>query len=249
MQLSQRLRSRLGLVCILLLSLGLIYFVSDIQSENQSLKRKLAAAESAIQRYSAASAGADLSSSETPTIPFLQTSDHLLGPATAPVVLIEYSDLECPFCKQFHTIVQELKKEYGDKLVVAWRQFPLPSHANAKMEAEVSECVALAQDNAAFWQFVDATFAATSSTGTSISREQAIQLGVSVGSNQTTLETCVTNDQTVPRVLREIQEGQAAGLRGTPSVFIMNRDGAHVQGTVGVLTLEEYRTMINTALQ
>jgi protein-disulfide isomerase len=82
--------------------------------------------------------------------------DHIKGDISAPVKIVEYSDLECPFCKRFHATMQEVVKSYDGKVAWVFRQFPLAQlHPKAVKEAEAAECVASLGGNAAFWKFID----------------------------------------------------------------------------------------------
>lgn len=86
-------------------------------------------------------------------------TDHILGDINAPVKVVLYSDLECPFCKSFHQTMQEImKSSYGTDKQVAWvfRNFPLKQlHSKAPKEAEALECAAELGGNDAFWKFLD----------------------------------------------------------------------------------------------
>lgn len=95
-----------------------------------------------------------------PDVPALSDSDHIRGLADAPVVLIEYSDLECPFCQRFHPVVSQALTKYGNQLAWAYRHLPLESiHPSARPLAEGSECAAQMGGNEKFWEFVDYVFA------------------------------------------------------------------------------------------
>ena len=92
-------------------------------------------------------------------IPAVSDQDHILGNLNAPVKLIEYSDLQCPFCGRFHPTMQRVVKEYGDQVAWVYRHFPLESiHPNARPLANASECAANLGGNDSFWKFVDAVF-------------------------------------------------------------------------------------------
>jgi protein-disulfide isomerase len=85
-------------------------------------------------------------------------ADHIRGDINAPVKIVEFSDIDCPFCKRFHSTMQEVMKTYGDSGKVAWvyRHFPLTQlHPDAANKAEASECVAELGGNDKFWAFVD----------------------------------------------------------------------------------------------
>ena len=92
-------------------------------------------------------------------IPAVSEQDHILGSLDAPVKLVEYSDLQCPFCGRFHPTMQRVAKEYGDQVAWVYRHFPLESiHPNARPLANASECAANLGGNDSFWKFVDAVF-------------------------------------------------------------------------------------------
>lgn len=93
-------------------------------------------------------------------------SDHVRGNPNADIVIVEYSDTECPFCKQFHETMKRIMDEYGADGKVAWvyRHFPIPSlHPKAPKEAEALECAAEQGGNEVFWKYTDMLYAATQS--------------------------------------------------------------------------------------
>ena len=92
--------------------------------------------------------------------------DHILGDKGAEVTLIEFSDYECPYCKQFNGVPQEVVKRLGSRVNFVWRHFPLDFHnPMAHREADAAECVAKQGGNDAFWKFTDAVMARTGSNG------------------------------------------------------------------------------------
>ncbi|OGC47664.1 hypothetical protein A2886_02700 [candidate division WWE3 bacterium RIFCSPHIGHO2_01_FULL_42_13] len=89
----------------------------------------------------------------------ISPDEHVRGSANANIVLVEYSDFECPFCQQFHPTVKQAMENYGDKFAWVYRQFPLESiHPSARGAAAASECVAQEGGNDAFWDYADALF-------------------------------------------------------------------------------------------
>lgn len=92
------------------------------------------------------------------TLPPLTASDHVLGDVNAPVTVIEYSDLECPFCIRFHDTQETIMKEYAGKIKWVHRHFPLNFHASAKPYAYAAECANEVGGNDAFWKMVDYIF-------------------------------------------------------------------------------------------
>lgn len=85
-------------------------------------------------------------------------TDHIKGDKDASITIIEYSDMECPYCQRFHPTMQQVINDYGDKVNWVYRHFPLTSiHPNAMNLALSSECVAELEGNDKFWEFVDST--------------------------------------------------------------------------------------------
>ena len=95
----------------------------------------------------------------TPTaaVPPVTSDDHVKGPASAKVTLIEYSDFECPYCLSHKSTIDQIIQNYGDKVRFVFRQFPLTSiHPEAEKAAEASEC---ASEQGNFWEMYDKIFA------------------------------------------------------------------------------------------
>ncbi|MFH1959629.1 MAG: thioredoxin domain-containing protein [Patescibacteria group bacterium] len=89
----------------------------------------------------------------------ISEDDHLQGNKEAKIVLVEYSDFECPYCSGFHNTMNQVIKEYGDQIAWVYRHYPLGFHPNAQLAAQAAECVAEVGGNEAFWRFADQAFA------------------------------------------------------------------------------------------
>ncbi len=88
-------------------------------------------------------------------VPAITPDDRYLGNINADVVIIEYSDIDCPFCKKFHPTMERIAQEYGSKIAWVYRHFPLDSlHPEARTKAEASECVAQIAGNEVFWKYL-----------------------------------------------------------------------------------------------
>lgn len=154
----------------------------------------------------------------------INASDHVLGNPSAPIVVIEYSDLDCPYCRSFHATMKAIMSVYGESGQVAWvyRHFPIVElHPNAPRLAEASECVAEIGGNQAFWKFVDAVFTAPAANGRFDMGQleaTAAVAGVPVGPFQ----TCLDSGRHRETVNREFEEAVAAGGEGTPHNIIFS---------------------------
>lgn len=100
-----------------------------------------------------------LSADAAAQIPPVSDQDHVRGNRGAKVLLIEYSDFECPFCSNFHATAQQIIDEYGDDVAWIYRHYPLDQlHPNARPAAIASECVTEIGGDEAFWKFADEAF-------------------------------------------------------------------------------------------
>lgn len=156
--------------------------------------------------------------------------DHILGDIdTASVVVIEYSDFECPFCSRFHPTMKELVDEYGDDIVWVYRHFPLSFHPEAKSAALASEC---ANEQGKFWEYADGLFDNQEDLGDDLFVELASQLDLNIDQ----FTDCVDKDEYKSKVSSDYSSGVAAGVSGTPATFV---NGEKVSGAVPYETLKE----------
>lgn len=152
--------------------------------------------------------------------------DHIRGNPNAPIMIVEYSDFDCPFCKNFHETMNQIMDTYGPDGDVAWvfRNFPITSlHPNAVKIAEAGECVAELGGNDAFWEFSDLVFGergVNEQTDPSKLPEFAKRSGV----DQRAFETCLASGRYTETVVSDIKAAIAAGGQGTPHPVIMVGD-------------------------
>lgn len=153
----------------------------------------------------------------------IDASDHILGNPNAPVVMVEYSDLECPFCKRHHETLKQIMNEYGKTGQVAWvfRHFPIVQlHSKAPTEALATECAAAQGGNTAFWGMLDTIFTTTSSNN-SLDLKQLPVFAEKLGLNREQFETCLRQAD-MSRIERDFNDAKAAGGEGTPyTIFIV----------------------------
>jgi protein-disulfide isomerase len=156
------------------------------------------------------------------TVRSVSESDYILGNPNAPIVMIEYSDYDCPFCKQFHATMHQILDEYGVTGRLAWvyRQFPLVDlHPNAPQISEAALCVGDIAGNNAFWTFSDAVFDSrveTEFTNVTKLPEFAAAAGVS----RSEFTECMNSDRMMDTLKADLSDGLAAGAQGTPYTVI-----------------------------
>jgi protein-disulfide isomerase len=148
----------------------------------------------------------------------VDAKDHIRGNPNAPIVIVEYSDFECPFCKNFHETMNKIMDKYGSDGKVAWvyRQFPIEQlHPSAPRIAEASECVAELAGNDAFWKFSDQVFGERGvNEPTNMSR--LTEFATTAGVDATAFNACLEDGRTKKLVTEDMTDGINAGAKGTP---------------------------------
>lgn len=155
--------------------------------------------------------------------------DHIKGSPNAKVKIVEYSDFECPFCKQFHDTLNEVIADYNDD-EVAWvfRQFPLEQlhPVKAMAAAMASECVAELGGNDAFWTFTDGYFAKTLTNNRTDIETLIPQLVTQTGVDRTAFTRCFEENRHADAIEADMQNAIATGGRGTPWSVVIGPDGS-----------------------
>jgi len=166
--------------------------------------------------------------------------DHIRGNPDAEVTLVEFSDLQCPFCRSFHPTVQQALEEYGDTIRWVYKHFPLDNiHPEARPAAEAAECVWKQKGDEGFWAFADKVFEEQDRIGSTLYREVAESLGMDIAK----YDTCVSQRTYEDKVEQDYQQGLRAGVTGTPGSYV---NGIPVKGAVPYATL---KAAIDQALQ
>jgi protein-disulfide isomerase len=143
--------------------------------------------------------------------------DHIQGSFTAPVIMVEYGDYECPFCGLAHPIVKRLQKRFGREMSLVFRHFPLATaHPHAESAAETAE---FAGAHDLFWEMHDGLFENQASLGLPLYFALAKSLDLPTDKLRTALATGLF----APTVRSNFIGGARSGVNGTPSFFINGR--------------------------
>ncbi len=137
-----------------------------------------------------------------------------LGPADAPVTIVEFSDFHCPFCGRITPTLEQLMTNYPGKIRRVWRHFPLPMHPGADRTHEASEC---AFEQGKFWEYHDKLF---ETLGGDRSDSALTDLAKQVGLDTKKFEPCLTSGKYKDLIQQEIQKGGEVGVEGTPMFFV-----------------------------
>lgn len=177
--------------------------------------------------------------------------DHIRGQIDAPVFIVEYSDLECPFCKTFHQTLKRLVDEYGgQKNQLAWvyRHFPLEStHTQARKEAEAAECVAELGGNEKFWQYIDKIFETTpSNDGLDLTLLPKLAEDLQIDRQQ--FKECFNGGKKSERVSNDLANAIEIGAEGAPYTVIFNNRG-DVVPIFGAPPYDELKQLIDEMLK
>ena len=159
----------------------------------------------------------------------LSSTDHIVGnPNTATITMMEYSDLECPFCKAFHEVAKRLLEKNGDELAWVYRHFPLDSiHPKARKEAEAAECASELGGKQKFWEYIDLIFTTTASNN-KLDPALLPQFATQLGLDKTAFEACLASGKYADRIEADFQNGVEIGISGTPTVIVSTKSGEKV---------------------
>ena len=150
------------------------------------------------------------------------------GPEKAPVTIVEFSDLQCPHCKDAQPIIDKLLTEEPNARFV-FQNFPLPSHNWAAKAADYADCVGRSSKDA-FWKFVQGTFDAQSNITEANADEKLTAIADTAGVKGADMATCAAKPDTKARVEQSVALGQSVGVTGTPTVFVNGRRIGNVVG-------------------
>ena len=236
-------------VVILLVVLGFAggFFAGSVWTENQLLKNGGGAAPPIGADPTNAGVG-DLgpTADQLATLPEVSEDDHIRGNRNAKVVLVEYSDFECPFCARFHPTMEQVREEYGNDVAWVYRHYPLSFHPQAQPSAEVSECLAQEYGEDAFWAYADRIFEINTQKG-ALTSADVFDTVSELGYDQGRIEECVSNGETTEIVNAQFSEGSAAGVSGTPGTIIITADGPQ-ELIPGALPFDQVKLLIDKYL-
>jgi len=151
-----------------------------------------------------------------------------IGPADAPVQIIEFADYECPYCQQVNADIKRVEEQFGNKVSFVYKDFPLPMHPLAEKAAEAARC---AGAQGKFWEFHDYLFE-SKHLQTSFLKEEARTLKLDTDR----FDKCLSGGEQTAAVKKDSEEGRRVGLEGTPSFFI---NGHFMSGNIGFMKLRE----------
>jgi protein-disulfide isomerase len=173
----------------------------------------------AIVRIALTTPSADVTVGDAPT----------RGRRDAPVLMVEFADYECGYCQRIHPELRKLQDEFGGKLALAFKDFPLPMHQHAQKAAEAAHCAGM---QGKFWDYQSILFENSQKFDMAQLKEHARTLKL----DATAFDRCLDSGERAATVKKNLDEAQRLGLTGTPSFFI---NGHFISGAASYSTLRE----------
>lgn len=178
--------------------------------------------------------------SGVPNIPDFGKGEHVCGNPNAKIIIVEYTDYECPFCKQFHPTLQKLVFESNGQIGWVLRHYPIDSlHSRARNEAAAAECAGEQQGEIGFWKFTDKIFEVTSSNN-SLSPSFLPLIAVDLGLDKDAFNICLASGKFLPKIAAQERLGEDSGPIGTPNsrIFVNGKFVEEVKGAVDLATMK-----------
>lgn len=155
----------------------------------------------------------------------IAASDHILGNPNAPIKIVEFSDMECPFCKRFHFDMKKITNDYPGKVAWVYRHYPIDQlHSKARKTAEATECANELGGNEKFWDYLDRYFEVTPSNN-QINLSQLSVIAKEIGLDKAKFETCLNSGKYAAHVEEDFKDALNSGARGTPYSVVIVPDG------------------------
>jgi protein-disulfide isomerase len=148
------------------------------------------------------------------SLPVSESRDHIQGPITAPVTLVEYGDYECPYCAQAYLITKEIQERLGDKLCFVFRNFPVTKIRPHAFETALAVEASAAQGK--FWEMYDYLFKHGQAVTNDSLRRSAASLGLDLPRFDREFYDRIYSNH----IDEDIQSGNSSGVKGTPTFFI-----------------------------
>jgi protein-disulfide isomerase len=167
----------------------------------------------------------------------IDESDLATGKIKSDIVVVEYSDTECPFCAQLHPTMVKLKEEYGSKVSFVYRYFPLVQiHPNAFEEARSAYCVGKIGGAEKRIDYINEMFTyKISKQNMTLPKGGKESLAKNIGIDQKEYTACMQDQTSSNAINASLEDGIAAGVEGTPATFVLikKRNGYEVLSMIG----------------
>ena len=169
--------------------------------------------------------------------------DHIIGSPTAPVVLVEYSDFQCPFCSMVYPTLKTIVDNSGGQVAWVMRNYPLKEiHPQANGAANAAECIAAQLGNKGWWEYADAVFTNQAALTPGYSRQLAQQFGA----DMTKYDSCVASSTYQDKIDAERADAENSGGNGTPFTVVWGKGGQVQVPVSGAVPQAQFESVINS---
>ncbi|MFH1456826.1 MAG: DsbA family protein [Patescibacteria group bacterium] len=163
-------------------------------------------------------------------------ADHVLGNKDAKIKIFEFSDVQCPYCARFHTVMHQIVEEYPNDVAWIYRQFPIQSHPLGLPGAIALECAA---GQGKFWEMSDLIF----NNQDTLAESSFVQFATDISLDIDAFNACMSDNPYMDKISGDYQLGISSGVQGTPSSFVNG------QIVPGALPYESMKKIIDELLK
>ncbi len=169
-------------------------------------------------------------------LPAITSGDRVMGPETAKVAIIEFSDFKCPYCKQENEVVKQVLAAYPNDVKLVYKHLPLPIHPDAQFAAEAAEC---AGDQGKFFQMADMLF----DKQDNLDKDSIIKYARDLKLDEEKFKECADSGKFKSKIENDAKAAQEFGISGAPAFFV----GDEFLG--GALPFEQFKEIIDAKLK
>ncbi len=166
----------------------------------------------------------------------LDADEYILGNPNAETFIVEYSDIDCPFCARVHPTLEQVVEESDNAVAWVFRHFPLEQlHPDARRKAIATECVGKLAGNDSFWLYLDRLF-----------KQEPTSIYTDYNISQVAFESCMEDPKTLAAIQADIDRATESGGRGTPYSIVSNSEkGLAVSGALPIASWKATIDAIN----
>lgn len=204
-----------------------------------------------LEKGGAAAGGTQQAAQQQPAAPTNlkiakpSTKEPWRGNKDARIVMVEYSDLECPFCKRIHPDLLKIYNDNGGKVAWVYRHFPLSFHPKAQKSAEAAECVNKELGAEGFWKMTDVIYEKMPA----MELTELPSIAAEVGANEASVKQCIDNGDTASIVKADQDEGTKIGVQATPTTVFYDMKTGKSQTVEGAVPYDQLKTVLDTMLK
>lgn len=176
----------------------------------------------------------------TPNVPNFGADEHFCGNPNAKIIIVQYTDFECPFCKQFHPTLTKLVSESNGQIGWVLRHYPIDQlHSRARNEALATECAYEQAGEIGFWRFANKIFSVTSANN-SLPPEMLPLIASDMGLDKDAFASCMSSGKYLAKISAQEQLAEDKGPVGTPNsrIILNGREVEEVKGAVDYASLK-----------